>query len=108
MTPLDFKKPLANDKGLVCGITVGGSCSFDIFDAEHWNGSNEDGRNIASELTRRWNAFEPMREALRDCITDLGASRFSAGGTHGSNAKSMRLQEITNKVTATLHSLSEG
>ena len=58
------KQTWENDNGLVIRREPDGSVSFDIFDADEWNGGIEEGRTIAALIVRAVNHHEELVEAL--------------------------------------------
>jgi len=61
------KQTWENDNGLVIRREPDGSVSFDIFDADEWNGGIEEGRIIAALIVRAVNRdhlFDEMLVAL--------------------------------------------
>ena len=61
------KQTWENDNGLVIRREPDGSVSFDIFDADEWNGGIEEGRTIAALIVLAVNHHEELVEALKNC-----------------------------------------
>jgi len=56
--------PWKYDSGLVLGTEANGGCSFDIFDAAHWPGSDEEGEAIGTLMVRAVNRDHLFDELL--------------------------------------------
>ena len=59
------KQTWENDNGLVIRREPDGSVSFDIFDADEWNGGIEEGRTIAALIVRAVNHHEELVTAVK-------------------------------------------
>jgi hypothetical protein len=53
-----------NDEGLVIGVYPDGTPTFDIFDAAHWNGSEEEAQAIAHMVGAATEMYEALKELL--------------------------------------------
>ncbi len=61
--------PFRNDDGLVCSIDpTDGIPSFDIFDADSYAGDNKEGKELAAEITKRWNCHDHLVKALKEMV----------------------------------------
>ena len=95
------KQTWENDNGLVIRREPDGSVSFDIFDADEWNGGIEEGRTIAALIVLAVNHHEELVEVLK-------LVRKTCGGAENWNGETQRFLKATNAVLAKVKEAGHG
>ena len=96
------KQTWENDNGLVIRREPDGSVSFDIFDADEWNGGIEEGRTIAVLIVRAVNCHEELLELARRLIAISDGTAISPRFRHNTRAKAGRLAELEEQARAVI------